>query len=391
MTSGSPGAGHASFGSRAEAVRQSGFNPHVHGARGLFSLMVFIFHVANSGLPTFGWAQHQVVHVALLSFRFGVELFFGISGIVIIGALARSPGAGAFVWDRATRILPVLWTSIAVITILAFVSHQPLPAQTVGHWIGNILPAPPFFLVPLVNPPAWSLGYELTFYLLAALAWRWRAQPVACVLMWMLGIVMVVAFPRAVLMIPGVLIALRLLDGRRVAGLDRWPGLWLILFLAFWSAAFAIENDDWTALNIFGPFYVPFATWAKAVPFLAIGGTCGILTLTGIAEGRGLLGRMLTTKPMLWLGTVSYSFYLWHPLVLAITKRVLGALGLVTLSGAAAQVLLFVVALPAVLVVSWISQRILEARLTRWLRRFGPKKPVGPVERVAAATSGGVA
>ena len=28
-------------------------NLNIHGARGLFSLMVFVFHVANSGLPTF--------------------------------------------------------------------------------------------------------------------------------------------------------------------------------------------------------------------------------------------------------------------------------------------------------------------------------------------------
>ena len=68
------------------------FNPYLHGARGLFALMIVVFHVVNSGLPTFGLVSHGWPLLAQRSLEFGVELFFGISGIVIFGALQRARG-----------------------------------------------------------------------------------------------------------------------------------------------------------------------------------------------------------------------------------------------------------------------------------------------------------
>lgn len=376
------------FSDRAAVRHHAIFNPHVHGARGLFSMMVFIFHVAHSNVATFDWASDPYAVSALMALQYGVELFFGISGIVIVGAMARSPGLGAFAWDRATRILPVLWVSIAAVLLLTLVSGGSFVPQTVWHWLGNFLPPPPFVLIPLVNPPAWSLGYEIFFYCLAALAWTWRGNPGLPALAWCGGLLLVIAFPRALLMMPGVLIALGLLKGDRLRGLHRSPGISLLLFLTCWRLAPIVEWNAINAGNLLGPFYVPFADWLKALPLIVAGGLFGTLALVGIHEGRGMLSRLLATRPLLWLGTISYSFYLWHPMVLAVVKRGSAMIGIPERVGQAGQLLLFLVALPMVLVVSWISQRMIEVRFTRWLRRFGPAKPAGPVDRVLAATDG---
>jgi peptidoglycan/LPS O-acetylase OafA/YrhL len=375
------------FNDPAEKRRQSGFNPYVHGARGLFAVMVFVFHIAHSGLPTFAWATGHV-EIALMALQYGVELFFGISGIVIIGALARSPHLGAFAWDRATRILPVLWVSITAITALAILTHRPLGPRTGLDWFLNLFPMMPFALTPLMNPPAWSLAYEVFFYALAALAWTLRDRIGLRWLFWTIGVLLVIALPRAILMVAGVLLALRLIDGRRLGGFHRWPGLTLLLFLACWRAVPVVQAHRLTETNILGPLYIPLEAWLAAFPLMAAGGLFGTLTLVGIHEGRGLLSRMLATRPFLWLGTVSYSFYLWHPMVLAAVKRGPGMTQLLERVGPAAQLLLFAVGLPAVLIVSWASQRLIEVRFTRWLRRFGPRKPPGPVEVALAASHG---
>ena len=41
------------------------FNPYVHGARGLFCLMVFVYHVVHSGLPTFDLSARGLLGEAL--------------------------------------------------------------------------------------------------------------------------------------------------------------------------------------------------------------------------------------------------------------------------------------------------------------------------------------
>ena len=93
------------------------FNPYIHGARGLFCLIVFVFHVINSGLPTFDFLSTGLTRHALETGKFGVELFFGISGIVILPSLHRAPSILVFILDRYARILPVLWATIIAITI----------------------------------------------------------------------------------------------------------------------------------------------------------------------------------------------------------------------------------------------------------------------------------
>ncbi|RYE99121.1 MAG: acyltransferase, partial [Oxalobacteraceae bacterium] len=185
-----------------ERTLESGRPKHnlsVHGARGLFSVLVFAFHVANSGLATFYPADSWLAVYAFGSFKFGVELFFGISGFVIIGALARAPSLRAFAWDRATRIYPLLWTTLIVITVLSLATRHWMPPFT--DWLLNFLAPPPVYDLPQVNPAAWSLGYEVSFYALTALCYyaghrglRWR--PLAAVI----GALLIAALPRALLM-----------------------------------------------------------------------------------------------------------------------------------------------------------------------------------------------
>src|SRR5690606_5413729 len=145
-------------------------NLNVHGARGLFAFAVFIYHVINSGLPTYPALDGSWIETYLFySLKFGVELFFGISGVVIVGALVRAPSIRAFAWDRVTRIYPVLWVSLLSISAMAVIFNLWRPAF--GDWLLNFIAPPPFLHVPQVNPAAWSLGYEITFYALCAAAW----------------------------------------------------------------------------------------------------------------------------------------------------------------------------------------------------------------------------
>ena len=353
-------------------TRRTDFNPYVHGARGLFAALVFVFHVANSGLPTFAPWRTGPLFDATMSLQFGVELFFGISGFVIVGALGRAPSIRAFLWDRATRIYPVLWVSLVAITLAAALAGRWRPP--LGQWLLNFAAPPPFIHVGQINPAAWSLGYELTFYALAAFVWwlRPRAPSAWRPAAYVIGAIMVVLFPRAILIPAGIFIALGL--GQR-ASWWRWsavPELWLVLFLALWGGI-ALSEGEIQTLN---PLDLPVERWS-VLPVMLLAGLCGTLALAGIAGGRGLIAPILASPPMRWLGTVSYSFYLWHPVVMAVVKAAMLKAGAPALLGSWSQTVFGLASLPGALIVASLSQRWLEFGLTRWLRRHGPREDHG--------------
>ncbi len=336
--------------------------------------MVFVFHVVNSGLPSFVPATAPVSLYVLSSFKFGVELFFGISGFVILGALARAPSLRSFAWDRATRIYPLLWTTLLAITAVSLAIGHWIPP--LRDWLLDFLAPPPFFPLAQVNPAAWSLGYEVTFYALCGTCWALRANGnrswlALAVVAGSLGLIL---FPRAVLMPAGVFIAAGLVTAPWLKRLAAAPSVALLLFLVGWRLVDLGSGGD---IMTYTPFAMPVAEWLRLLPLAIASAACGALALLGIVEQRGMLSRVLRTAPMQWLGTISYSFYLWHPVVMSMTKQILRASGAVAYAGHASQLLFAVISLPPALIVAHISQQQIEVRLTRYLRRHGPREGSG--------------
>lgn len=342
-------------------------NPNIHGARGLFSLMVFVFHVANSGLQTFAIASGTVVEELLRTGKFGVELFFAISGVVIIGSLARAPSTAKFLFDRYARILPVLWVTIWLLVPMALLLGRRLPAPT--SLALSLFAPPPFLEVSLIHPAAWSLGYEFTFYWLCAGWVSLRSYP--SLRTWVLvplSVVLLACYPRALLFVAGVWIASGRARGQLVSRLAHHPSALLLCYLILWRLLEVRALEDTSNLS---PLVMPLSAWLGVLPFLLFAAAVGSVAMLGVEQGHGALGACLRTRPLQWLGTISYSFYLWHPLVLAVVKQLMRSVGAAQAVGPMAQLLLGVVALPISLAVSHVSQELIEIRVTRWLKQRG--------------------
>ena len=145
--------------------------------RGVAALMVVLHHAIGSaeangfGLP--GLARG-------VAFNAGVDIFFVISGVVMeltAGAaqIARPGGAADFMRRRAARILPLYWalTLLAMgLAALAALLGVAIQAQ-LSPWLllcsMLLLPASGAGgQAAYVIPMAWSLTYEMAFYLLFA-------------------------------------------------------------------------------------------------------------------------------------------------------------------------------------------------------------------------------
>jgi peptidoglycan/LPS O-acetylase OafA/YrhL len=334
---------------------------------------VFVFHVINSGLPTFDFLSTGLMRQALETGKFGVELFFGISGIVILPSLHRAPSILVFILDRYARILPVLWATIIAISIFGLFS--PRFSQSLFIVALNLMALPPFIEIPQVNPAAWSLGYEFVFYFACAIivASSNFSRRLALTLL-VSSLVFIVYYPRALLMLGGVLVATNCFSSSRLLSLAKYPTVFLVLFLALWRT---LEVSSWTNyVGMLTPRFLPFSEWIVILPFILLSGLLGTISLLGISLGHGVLARALSSKMMQRLGTISFSLYLWPPLVMAGIKMFMYRTGTVDFLGPASQIFFLLVTLPPSIAVAALSYNLIELNVTGGIRKRIDKNPL---------------
>jgi peptidoglycan/LPS O-acetylase OafA/YrhL len=284
--------------------------------------------------------------------------------------------------DRLIRIYPVLWATIFVIVGLGVATGAPGYGAAFVYpkaWLRtmawllpvNLLGLPGVVPWPNIHPAAWTLSYELFFYGFCALAWAVRRRlgmRMCLILAIPAGSLMVLFNPRAMLFLSGVIVALGAGRLRPIAVLARWPLPFVLAFLLLWrrieDIAPAEPFNQTTLIEWAGDWRMPLAIFALIAVTVGFAGI--------VAEGGGF-SRMLRWPALQFMGTISYSFYLWHPIIMAVVKHAMLRSGLVDLAGPASQLLFLLLSLPSALLVGWLSQRVLEqmvgARLRRWVKQ----------------------
>jgi len=266
--------------------------------RGLAALIVVLFHYVPYYDKLYG---HGFTPWSVLEFgRFGVHLFFMLSGFVIFMTLERTQSAGWFGLARAFRLLPALWAGIAMTFVSVHLLGPADRAVSFSEALLNITLLHEYFDFPHVDGAYWSLVIEATFYVWMALLfyglgsgqalrsifWAWLVISYLAVIYWtsipdsLDFIVKDLLFTRyAPLFISGMLI-FRWHHHGKPSLADRL----LLLFaighcLAAYNAPFS-----YFVLGCYGVF---------------------ILAVTGYLN-------WLASRPLLWLGSLSYALYLVH-------------------------------------------------------------------------------
>ena len=351
----------------AEAVAQRSLT--LHGLRGALAFGLLLFHVANSGLQRPQGVVADGIDHLLRSFEFGVELFFCISGVVILQSFRSSPTLSDFAWNRITRIYPVLWVTVSVIAVLSVYRGVPRPEPSV--WLANLLALPPLLPVSLIHPAAWSISYEFAFYamfLLHALLHRWMPPTLAKVLLGILAMGLVLTHLRSACFLVGLMLVWRPAAswGPRLRRIMATPGVWLALALLAWYEAFERWHLPWSVVHLSA---LPALDATVGMAWLVLGIGFAYLGMGGILLEAGAMSLWLKRPILQWLGTISFSLYLWQTIVMALVKHAMSRLGFTEAMGAWAQVCFLALSLAPTLWVSHWSQRWLEDKLTQKLRR----------------------
>lgn len=359
--------------------------PSLDGLRAVAVLLVILFHswAEMPGIPALvpGFQSHQY---AITYGRTGVQLFFVLSGFLLFLPYARwifglqpRPSARMFYRRRALRVGPAYWASLIILVLAG-----PLTLAALGDALVHV-----FFLSNVsaataqsINAVYWTMAVEVQFYVALPLI-AWAASRLVRRFGTRAGMGI------AITAMAAISVAADLLD--HVHGIQRLPvvGTFLVgqYSLPFHLVVFGIGITC-------GIFYVNVtqvirldarqrerlrlagnATLVAGIVLLlatafAPGGQPHFeLELLGLGYGGVLFGtlfgpamvrRALASRPMRFIGLISYSVYLWHSIVIRAIGPLLPApthANLVTL-----VIARFLIGAPLSLAVAYVSFQLTE-------------------------------
>jgi peptidoglycan/LPS O-acetylase OafA/YrhL len=337
-------------------------------------LLVVAFH---AGLPLHGGF-------------IGVDVFFAISGFVITRLLVAELGEtgglrlSRFYARRVRRLLPALAVLLLFVALFGTLA-SPIAAQRVGGLTGvwaSIFAANAYLyhlgtgyfdvnasLDPLLH--TWTLAVEEQFYLvfpvLLLVGWRLRRRA---------GAVLLVALASA----GSFYLALRFSQAYGLAGIAHPER-----FAFYGSPTRAWEFGAGSLLALVAPLLsrLPWlladGIGAAGLAWIGVGvividgqaiasgsemllpvlGACALIA-AGFS-GRSLVARAFSVRPLVWIGDLSYSWYLWHWPLIVFARALWPATPGVALAAAAVS-----------LVPAWLSYRYVETPIRqdrRWQGR----------------------
>ena len=264
--------------------------------RGVAALGVLLYHYT---------IHYDTLHGMVVPFdlpfeigRYGVHLFFMISGFVIFMTLERTKHALDFAVSRFSRLFPVYWS--AMLITLVFVQVGGLPGQEVSTHdaLINLTMLSDFLNAQEVDGSYWTLQIELFFYMQMFV---WYLVGGLDHIKFIIGGWLLLAAIYGIEARLGVQLSYTLRE------------LLIVRYLPFFAAgtllyrAYDSRDRVWQTLLMLGACVISawlVWSWREAI---AISAFCAIFLL--VISGKA---RFLSHQPFLFLGTVSYTLYLLH-------------------------------------------------------------------------------
>lgn len=327
----------------------------IGGLRGVAATLVFIFHLREMAekYQFFPWSDKYTSAIFSIG-KYGVEIFFVISGFLISKTLIDHGNLKKFFIDRIFRIYPLfLFLHIIIFAIGPIVNYKIFNNINLQNWtmyfFCNLFMLPGVFKLPLAQLNAWSLSYEILFYLISALIFKiFKSNLKSNNLK--IAISALVIFPLIVLLKPAIFFAVGFACYRwnifKRCELIPSPALTGIAFLIFISSLLAGEEMKSNLIYYISilPMYIYF---------------CGMTINQGsFAFERG--------RVAVWLGTISYSFYLCHPFVTYLMRIIV--LKVVVFSSGVKFAIFSIASIIISIVFSKIANNLFEIKIPKYLK-----------------------
>jgi peptidoglycan/LPS O-acetylase OafA/YrhL len=275
--------------------------------RGIGALCVLVFHYSTRFHELFPQAAH--VPFSFPGGNYRVLLFFTISGFAIFFTLDRIGSVADFVVNRVARLYPAYLVAMLLTLSVEYLAKASQLLIGPAAILANITMLQGFAFLPEVDGAYWTLTVEIAFYFCMIALWKWVGmkwlEPMLALWLVLRGIYgFWPDMPERIVMlfvlryVPFFVIGM--LSYRVWAGRRRWRQQMPYAVLALLSVA-AMESWDVTLI--------------------------ACLLLAGFAALIAGRLRWIAARPLLWIGGISYSFYLIHQHVGFVVMLKLAELG----------------------------------------------------------------
>ena len=304
------------------------YRADIDGLRAVAVLVVVLNHLSSSLVPG-GFV--------------GVDVFFVISGYLITRIIGREVGEGRFTFARfyerrARRIFPALFAVLAVTLAAGYWLLLPsdylhvlrAALATIGFASNMLLwyqqssyfDATDSKLDPLLH--TWSLAVEEQFYLLFPIFLLICHRYLRKRMVWILLLCALVSLAGAAMVV----------DGNRTAVYFLSPfRAWELLagsLLAYGALPAIRSRLLREALSAGGLTAILLACWLyrDTTVFPGLAALAPVLGAVAVihagSSGPTLAGRLLQLRPVVYVGLISYSLYLWHWPLIVLTRYAAG-------------------------------------------------------------------
>ena len=352
------------------------------GVRAVAALLVLGTHAAY----TTGKYTHGFVGLVYSRMEIGVPIFFALSGYLLFGPWVRAaaagrqpPPVGRYAWHRVRRIMPAY---VVTVLVAYLIYHFRTAGPNPGHsWTGllrNLTLTQIYtdnYMFSYLHQgltQMWSLAVEVAFYVALPIL-AYLLLVVLCRRQWRPHLLLA-GLAALVLVSPAWMVLVHtthfLPDGAR---------LWLPGYLAWFVGGMLLTVLQAMGVRMYGFVALPLAVISYVIASTPVAGepttsptglvqalvktgfyaAIATLLIAPLALGnRGWYAGLLATRPMVWLGEISYEIFLVHLVIMEIAM--VNVLHWPVYTGSAP--VLFVVTLLMTIPVAWVLHRFTRVR-----------------------------
>lgn len=261
--------------------------------RGIAALAVVFYHYFYRYNNIYG---HSEIAVDWASWgAYGVQLFFIISGFVIFMTINNVKKPKDFLISRFSRLYPAFW--VCALTTYCVMHFFPLQGREteLAYAILNLLMFHQYFDVPHIDGVYWTLTVELTFYCWVFIFYS--CKQINNLVFFLAGSTFLYILKNQQIISPPEITSLILL-------IDYVP------FFLIGLCCFKVFQKGCQKRYYLSLFLAIFAI-LSGTNYLTLSAVYLILILSFILAINNKL-TFLKFKPLVWLGSISYSLYLLH-------------------------------------------------------------------------------
>ncbi|MBB3860707.1 exopolysaccharide production protein ExoZ [Novosphingobium hassiacum] len=263
----------------------------IHCLRGIAALMVVVYHTFSYGMVA------DLPRDAAIWMKYGVAIFFVISGFVMVTSTKRRPhAAGDFIRRRLLRVVPLYWFATFFLFAVGLTKSGDEQRLLASLLFLPLASADGTSVAKPVLDVGWTLNLEMAFYLIFALSMalprRWSVMITVAVLC---------------------LVAL----GSELLSPNAWSSTYLHPRLLDFAggmliAWYRVKLPSWCAVIGFG-----LLAWLgrdPSVPYTLAVTVPALLIVAGMAGAEASLPdpRSRSMQVLNVLGDASYAIYLMH-------------------------------------------------------------------------------